>query len=229
VTLTACIVLLASVPGIGDAHRALVAHAAHLADAKVGDWVTYRFASAERGAQYLRLAIVEAATDRLGRDAFWIEMEIGEHPSMEAPIAQIRLLAAKDFGLRREGVTRVIAAIGMELPAEIPPERLLATPRRATAPPPGGEEQVRAGAERLLATGAGTLSAVPVEVVHGRTVLERLWICRRVPLLHLARMELLPIGHSAEVWDYGADAHSTMALPTPNGLNIRRQRAEESP
>ena len=112
-TLTACIVLLASVPGIGDAHRALVAHAAHLADAKVGDWVTYRFASAERGAQYLRLAIVEAATDRLGRDAFWIEMEIGEHPSMEAPIAQIRLLAAKDFGLRREGVTRVIAAIGM--------------------------------------------------------------------------------------------------------------------
>jgi hypothetical protein len=91
--------MLAQLPA-HPAGDALLAHASRLTEAKVGEWVTYRFASAERGAQYFRLSVVEAATDRLGRDALWIEIAIGEYPDLEKPIAQIRVLAARASGLR---------------------------------------------------------------------------------------------------------------------------------
>jgi hypothetical protein len=218
--------LLAQLPA-HPAGDALLAHASRLTEAKVGDWVTYRFASAERGGQYFRLAVVEAATDRLGRDALWIEMAIGEYPDLEKPIAQIRVLAARASGLRAEGVTRVIAAVGAASPAEIPPDRLVGTGPRGAAS--GGEGTVRVGRESSLITAAGTLPAVPVEVAHRGAVLERLWLSRRIPLLQLARLELVPIGHSAEVWDYGSDAHSRMVLPAPNGLKMQPEHAEERP
>jgi hypothetical protein len=228
-TFALCLAVLAASPGLEDAQRLLIAHAAHFAEAKVGDWVTYRFSSAERGAQYFRLAVVDTATDRFGRDAFWIEIEVGEHPALEAPLAQIRILAAKETGLRPEGVTRVIAAVGAEAPAELPADRLLPTASPPTRARPASGDRVRAGRERALTTGAGTLLARPIEVFHGPTLLQRWWVSRRIPLLHLARLELLPIGHSAEVWDYGSDAHSRMVLLPPNELSIAPRHAQESP
>jgi hypothetical protein len=228
-TLALCVAFLSASPELEDARRMLIAHPGHFAEAKVGEWVTYRFSSPERGAQYVRLAVVDTAIDRFGRNAFWIEIEVGEHPALEAPIAQIRILAAKETGLRPEGVTRVIAGVGAEAPAELPADRLLLTASPPTGERPAHGDRVRAGRERHLATGAGTLLAQPIEVFQGHTLLQRWWVSRRIPLLHLARLDLLPIGHSAEVWDYGTDAHSRMVLPTTNGSSIAPQHAEESP
>jgi hypothetical protein len=213
-------------PPDGTAVRAaLIEHLGRgVSDARSGEWVSYRFDGGDGRVSYWRLAVVGEEKDRLGRDAAWIEVEVGEHPAFAAPLAQMRMLAARTTGLRRDGVTRLFVAHGADPAVEVSPEALplRRSATRGPAQPTGGgsDARIRTGRAGRIMTPAGTILAVPVELMSGGTVLQRLWMSRSIPVLHLAKMELLPIGHLAEVVDYGFDARPRMILPDPKGLKI---------
>ena len=82
------------------------------------------------------------------------------------------------------------------------------------------------GTEGLLMTEAGTVSAVPVEVLYKSTVLRRFWVSNQVPLLHLARIDIPGIQQTLELRDYGASAKPMMLMPDPNEPKIRLDPAE---
>ena len=78
-------------------------------------------------------------------------------------------------------------------------------------------------------TAAGTVAAIPVEVMFRSTVVKRLWMSRQVPVLHLAKLEIPAIEHSMEVRDFGIDAKPRMVLPGPDDPKIRVERYDEAP
>ena len=120
---------------------------------QVGDWVTYKLDGGGARVHYWRLAVVGEEKDKLGRDALWLEMEMGTHPAMRAPLSQIRMLIARGQGggaaFDPSGVTRLIVAIGFDKPQEYSQEALdwaltkhpssqpkpAAPPRRPGSPP----------------------------------------------------------------------------------------------
>ena len=75
---------------------------------------------------------------------------------------------------------------------------------------------------------AGTVAAIPVEVMLRGTVLKRLWMSRQVPVLHLAKLEIPAIEHAMEVRDFGIDAKPRMVLPSPDEPRIRMERYDEA-
>src|SRR5262249_62154800 len=98
----------------------LLGHLAHgLSDASVGDWAAYELRRRDGRASYWRLAAVAEETDERGRAAMWIEMEVGEHSELAAPLAQIRMLVAKRRGWGTDAITRLILAVGTDRPPEV--------------------------------------------------------------------------------------------------------------
>lgn len=226
-TLVAVWVSGATPPGLGPEGRLLFETAPQRLDARVGEWVTYQL---DGGPQqgFLRLAVVGEQKDALGRDAVWMELELGKHWELKAPLAQFLLLVARDLGLRRESVTRLFVAQGITKPQEVDQASLPAflgpaSPADPPSPPPptsstlpaGPQSTVLRGKPTRLMTLAGTVLAEPLEVRHRQLVLKRYWMSRDVPLLHLAKIEFPAIKYSMEARDYGVDAKPRMVLPSP--------------
>jgi hypothetical protein len=224
----------APAPEVGPVGRQVLVHMKKgVSQARVGDWVTYGFDGGGDRQHFWRLAIVGEERDGKGRDAFWVEIEIGEHAAMKAPMQQLRLLVAKGDGMTSSGVSRMLVAFGYEKPQELDADAMAWMLRPA---PPDAEGPVleapkmwvRNGREARLMTPAGTVDAQPVEIGLRETLVKRIWMSRQVPVLHVAKMEIPAIGHSMEVNDYGVDARPRMVLPGPKDPKIRMERYDEA-
>jgi len=211
--------------------QALIRHMAHGAsDAKRGDWISYRTDAGGGRVSFWRLSVVGAEKDALGRDALWIEVELGQHQDLRAPLLQMKMLVAIGEGLGAEGVTRLFVAIGADPPQEISPDHLHTLWRSPPASAHGpGEETIRAREEGRLMTHAGTLPVVPIEIYHRGSLVERIWMSHRLPLLGLAKLEIPSIGHAMEVTGFGRDALPRVNLSSGGDPKIRldRQTSEE--
>ncbi len=225
-TLALSVALGAGLPGSLGA--ALSAHLqAGLAEARVGDWVTYQADGGGGRVAFWRLAIVGEERDRDGRDAFWLELDVGDHPGLEAPLSQMRFLVAKGVAPSRGAITRIVAGFASLKPQELADDAVGAVERPlAPGPAPGllpdasPRLRAREGPEARLMTAAGTVAAIPVDVYLGDTSIERLWLSRQVPVLHLAKIEVPAIGHSLEVRDFGTNARPRLTTPAPNEPKI---------
>lgn len=224
----------AAMPG-----KALMDHLAKgLRSTQVGDWVTYRLDGGGARVHYWRLAVVGEEKDKLGRDAFWLEMEMGTHPAMRSPLSQIRMLVAKGDGVAFDpsGITRLIVAMGFDRPQEYSQEALawaLAKPQKSKPAAPraqagGTAAVVRSGKESRLMTPAGTVTAIPIEVLYRSTVVKRTWMSREIPILNLAKIEIPRIAHALEVQEYGVNAKSRMLLPDPKTPTVKLEYAEKA-
>ncbi|MBJ6764011.1 hypothetical protein JGU66_24830 [Myxococcaceae bacterium JPH2] len=222
--------------------RALMDHMARgVRSAQVGDWVTYKLDGGGARVHYWRLAFVGQEKDRHGRDAMWLEIEIGTHPAMRAPLGQMKMLVALEGAGTQEPITRLIASAGYGKPQEYssealehvlkegrerpdgPPEAPPTAAERALPPP-----VIRSGREARLMTQAGSVTAVPVEVVLRSTVLKRMWMSREIPIMHLAKIEIPGIGQSMEVVEHGVDAQPRIRMPTPTEVPIRLEYADQA-
>jgi hypothetical protein len=199
-----------------------------LPPAAVGQWVTYRLDGGMNRVAYWRLSVVGKQRDREGRNAVWVEMELSQTAKMVAPLFQMRLLVATREGLQADGISRVIVAAGVEKPQELDAksvQRLNEKKPAAVAPNPEAERiradvHLRAGKAKKLMTLAGTLDAVPVEMLYRDTVVERFWMSRQVPVLQLAKIEMPAIDQTMEVRDYGLDARPMMRPPDPSAPKL---------
>ncbi len=203
-----------------------------LAAARVGEWAMYQLDGGAVGVAYWRLAVVGKEKDGLGRDAFWLELDVGDHPSLVAPLQQLRLLVAKGEGLRASGISRLFVALGMERPAEVDAQALsrilAAAPARSDSTGiPGG--RLRTGRASPLQTYAGTVEATPIEVLQRGVVVKRIWVSEVVPILQLARVELPGIDYRLEVREYGLDARGRMRVPDPTSPRIQLEPRGEPP
>jgi hypothetical protein len=206
----------------------------------VGDWVTYKLDGGGSRVHYWRLAVVGEQKDKLGRDALWLEMEMGTHPAMRAPLSQIRMLIARGQGsgaaaFDPNGVTRLIVAMGFDKPQEYSEEALgwalTKHPQARPASPPARMAEppvVRSGKETRLMTPAGTVTAIPIEVMYRSTVIKRTWMSREIPILQLAKVEIPRIAHALEVCEYGVDAKSRMLLPDPKTPTVKLEYADKA-
>ena len=201
-----------------------------LPPAAVGQWVTYALhGNGRAGDAYWRLAIVGKAKDEKGRDAVWMEMELDQHPNFVAPLFQMKMLVASSGGLHADGITRAILAIGAGKPQEVDPASLASQAKKSGAAPAPGSHTVmverhpltlRAGKAQKLMTAAGTVDATPVEAVYRRTVIERYWISKEIPVLQLAKIEIPNLDDAMEVRDYGIDAKPMLRFPDPDAPKI---------
>ncbi len=199
-------------------------------EAKPGDWISYRVNAGGGRVSFWRFSVVGAEKDSRGRDAIWIEIEVGQHGELLAPLAQIRILVAHEAGLTPRGVTRVFVALGADQPREIAPDeldRLLppgAALGRKLPTPMDSLDTIRPGPEIKLMTLAGTLPAVPVEIYRQGSLVQRVWMSYRLPLLHLAKLEIPAIGHAMEVNGFGLNASARLILPAADEPRIRLER-----
>ncbi len=217
--------------------RALIEHMAKgVPAAKVGDWVTYQLSGGPRKA-FLRLSVVAEEKDDQGREAQWLEMELGEHHLMKSPMAQIRMLVAKGEGMNKDGVTRMFWGGPFDPPQELSRDSLAfamkgdgVKPRPASHVPPQMKADVKltSGDEQRLLTLAGTVAAVPVEVRYRSTVIQRFWLSRQIPVLQLAKLEIPAIHHAMEVRDFGTNAKPLMRLPPKGAPKVEMHAVEEN-
>lgn len=192
------------------------------AELRVGQWVTYelRRGEGEGRASYWRIAVVGQERDNRGREGYWLEMEVGTHPEFPAPMAQLRMLVAKGAGVTAQGVTRLLMAQGFDRPVEVDPGAIAAfvpgggRPARSSPLPAAARPVLRAGRHASLLTRAGSVRATSLEVLERGVVVQRLWVSPEVPVLHLARIEIPPIGQVMEVHGHGEDARPRMRLPS---------------
>ncbi|HEX8700062.1 MAG TPA: hypothetical protein VF815_14555 [Myxococcaceae bacterium] len=205
---------------------------------QVGDWVTYKLDGGGARVHYWRLAVVGQEKDKLGRDALWLEMDMGTHPEMRAPLSQIRMLIARGEGVAFDanGITRLIVAMGFDRPQEYSDEALqwaLTNHNKPKAPatrpnPARVTPVVRSGQETRLMTPAGTVTAVPIEVLYKSTVVKRTWMSREIPILNLAKIEIPRIAHALEVHEYGVNAKPRMLLPDPKAPLVKMEYADKA-
>ena len=198
-----------------------------LTGAKVGQWVTYRFDDGGDRVHFWRIAVVGEEKDALGRPALWLELDVGQHHEMKSPLSQMRLLVARSVGLGKGGVTRAFVSFGVQRPREVEPASLELiepgeAPKAAAAEEPIDRRlaTMTEGMPTRLITQAGTVTARPIEMKVRQTVVKRIWVSEQIPILQVAKVELLPISHSMEVRDYGADAKSLMPPPSPTAAKI---------
>lgn len=213
-----------------------------VAQTKVGDWVTYKLVGgSDRRTWFCRAAVVGEEKDRKGRDAVWVEVDIGTHHAMKAPLVQVKMLLARDALSQREPVTRMYLAWGVEKARELDDaslKRLFSGTSPATAAEPitpadsavarKYESTVRALPEQRLMTLAGTVGAVPVELRVRSTLIKRFYVSNEIPLLQLAKLEIPGIGHSLEVRDFGRNARPLMVIPTEDAPRWNLDQLPES-
>lgn len=225
--IAAALVVLSAAPLPGgpllDAHLPNV-----LSAAKVGEWVTYQFDAGDGRVYFWRIAVVGEQLDKQGRPALWVELDVGTHAAMKAPITSMKVLAARAHGMSSEGVTRLIVAWGLERPREVEPSDL---PKLLGREPKSGESaagrppiepQLKKGEPSRLITLGGTVTATPIEVRLQQTIFKRYWLCDQIPILHLAKMELPAVQHSMEARDWGLDAKPQLFVE-PGAATIRME------
>ncbi len=215
-------------PANDSVAEALLRHMARgVSDARPGDWISYRTDAGNGRVSFWRFSVVGAEKDARGRDSLWIEIELGQHGDLRAPLAQIRMLVARQTGLTPEGVTRVYVALGVDRPQEISLEQLrtllpsLPENDRGRVPGDADGAMVRPGSESRLMTHAGTLPAIPIETYRQGSLVQRIWMSHRLPLLHLAKLEMPGIGHAMEVTGFGDGARPRMTLPPDSESKVR--------
>lgn len=199
--------------------------------AKPGDWVTYEMVGGPGRSGYWRIAVVEEQRDALGRDACWLELEMGTHGDMVAPLFRMRALVARDAGFNGVGITRLIVAYGADSAHELAPDavsQLLTqsgprSPLPVRASPRTQAPVVREGVPNRIFTAMGTIVATPVEVIDRKVVIKRIWVSEQVPVLHLAKLEIPAIGQSMEVHRYGHDAKAQLPIPAGDQPQIRAE------
>jgi hypothetical protein len=197
---------------------------------RVGQWVQYRLSGGEGRVSYWRIAVVGQERDPHGRNAFWLELEWGDHPSLASPLVAVRaLIALPDASAR--AVTRAWVSFAGEPARELPPETLFTgrvaelAALRPVTPAPG--PAVRSLPQRLV-TPAGPLDATRSEIRAGRDTVYRVWHARDVPILGLARVELPGLSHRMELFARGESARCRMALPPPSTANIPSESHSET-
>lgn len=201
-----------------------------ITQAKVGEWATFRIDGGPDRVHFWRVAIVGEETDKKGRPACWLELDMGQHPAMKAPLMQLKLLVARAVGLNADGVTRAIIAVGTEKPNELADDaaaRLLQDESPPPHPAPGKlpvELKSFAGAPTRLVTLAGTVTATPVETRLRSSVVKRIWVSEQIPLLKVAKMEIPGIGQTIEVRDFGINAQPQMVMPRPGTAKIQLEQ-----
>ena len=226
-----------------DSPRALIQHMAKgLPEVKVGQWVTYRvYGAHELRTAFIRVGVAGEERDHLGRDAYWLDVEMAQHHKMRAPLMQARLLVAKNPKDGEEAITRAYFAWGAERVREMTPEALagvvepkdparhasVAEPQDRAMDP--SRSRITTGKEQRLLTLAGTVTAVPVEMRYGQVVLKRVWVSREVPILNLAKLEMPAIDHAIEVREYGANFVSEMILPAPGQPKLGVEAFSDTP
>jgi hypothetical protein len=177
---------------------------------------------------YWRLAVVEEQRDALDRDAYWLEIEMGTHGNMVAPLFRMRALVARNAGFNGVGITRLFVAYGADSPHELAPDAqsqlLTKSGHQPSSPTSAGPSKqgpvVRKGEPNRILTAMGTIVATPVEVIDRNVVIKRIWVSEQVPVLHLAKLEIPSIGQSMEVHRYGHDAKAQLPIP-PSTLRLR--------
>jgi hypothetical protein len=213
-------------PEVRQAQSVLAQHMkGGVPETKVGSWVLYQFNGGANRVHFMRLAVTGEEADKKGRPAWWMELEMGSHAKMVAPVAQMRMLVAKDAGISKDGVSRMIVSWGTVKPQELDEQAIALMFQEQPAAPaeaPAGRGEVNkaqlsshTGKPTRLVTLGGTVDAVPVEIRLRDTMIKRIWLSRQVPLLQLARLELPAIQHVMELRDYGADAKPRIVMPTP--------------
>ncbi len=204
-----------------------------LAGAKVGQWATFKIDGGGDRVQYWRLAVVGEETDKKGRPAFWLELELGQHPAMKAPLLQLRMLIARDVGMTKDGVTRLFVAVGADRPNEVTDDAMerLVTPEPVKVAAPANNDlgglSPFTGQPTRLVTLAGTVTATPVELRLRSSVVKRVWVSEAIPLLHVAKLEIPGISHTIEVRDFGIDARPQMVLPAAGTPKIKVEKYED--
>jgi hypothetical protein len=202
-------------------------------DLQVGQWVTYELDGGAGRASFWRIAVVGQERDKRGRDALWIEIEIGTHPELVAPMAQLRVLVARELGMTSEGISRLVVGQGFEKPMEVAPEAIPAFVAKELPPLAGGATQgsmsLRVGSPGSLLTHAGTLRATPVELWDRHVLVQRLWMSPRVPVLHVAKIELPAVEHAMTVHAFGSDAAPRIPLPASEDPKIHLDRYNAAP
>ncbi len=201
---------------------------------KVGEWATFRIDGGPERVHFWRIAVVGEETDKKGRPACWLELDMGQHHAMKAPLLQLRMLVARSVGLNADGVSRVFIAVGTEKPNELTDEavaHLLVDDHPRAAPPPAQtpipQLTTFTGKPSQLMTLAGTVTAIPVELRLRSSMVKRVWISQQVPLLHLAKMEIPAIAHTIEVRDFGINAKPQMLLPAAGTAKIKLERYDD--
>jgi len=227
--MAALTVMLASLAlAAAPAAPALEGLRASLSDARAGDWVTYAFQGGsprQRGAW--RIAVVEETRDAQGREALWVEMELGTDGALQAPLLQARMRVAREQGAQ-PAVSALYLAIGLEPLREVDPgslEDLFPAEAVAGTPPLPGVE-IHHRAPHMLATAAGDLVVHELEVRARGIVVQRVAWSAQVPVLGLARWEVPAVAHKLEVSDFGSGATARIRLPdspTPL-LNVVERR-----
>lgn len=191
--------------------------------ASVGAWATYRV-SDETGfrVSFVRWAVVGEELDAHGRPARWVELELGPHEALRAPLAQLRFLMAERAG-DKPAISRLFIGMGPEKVREVAPDAMPGFQRQPTRRSPAvkrSEFSVRQGKAEQLVTKAGTLEATPTIITYKQTVLQRIWLSAQVPFLGLARIEVPATGQQLEVHDFGLDAKPRIVLPHPSEQRI---------
>ncbi len=186
-----------------------------LSSARVGQWVTFELSGSDRP-YFWRIAAVAEQRDDEGRPAVWLELELGSHPAMRAPMVQLKLLVARGGGLDARAVSQAFIAFGADRPRalaqrDLPRFFARDNPVARAATPLSRDLHVRRGEPTRLLTFGGTVTATPVETRFRDTVIKRFWLCDAVPLLHLAQLELPALGYALEARDWGLGAKPQMA------------------
>ncbi|MBS1153881.1 MAG: hypothetical protein H6Q89_5579 [Myxococcaceae bacterium] len=200
---------------------------------RVGEWATFRIDGGGDRVHFWRIAVVGEEIDKKGRPACWLELDMGQHHAMKAPLLQLRMLVARAVGLNAEGVSRVILAVGAEKPNELTDDavaQLLVDDHPAAPAQPGKlpvELTTFTGKPTQLMTLAGTVSATPVELRLRSSLVKRIWVSPQVPLLNLAKMEIPALAHTIEVRDYGINARPQMLLPQAGTAKIKLERYDD--
>jgi hypothetical protein len=228
IALVALLLLAAPSPAMPEdpGTKVMVEQLSHgLPAAEVGQWVTYQLMTEQGRRSFWRLAVVGNDRDAKGRDAAWVEMEFSETAKMVAPLFQMRMLVARNGGLDANAISRVFVAAGVGKPMELDPKSVAQMyekpPATAIAEPATRKDaHVQTGKPEQLMTLAGTLNAVPIEVMYRKTVVERFWMSKQIPVLQLAKVEIPGIETGMEVRDYGLDARPMMRLPDPNETKL---------
>lgn len=214
---------------------------AFLADAKVGQWATYRLEDTSvRGREFFwRIAVVGEKKDVKGRPAQWVEMEFGQHPAMMAPLAQWKVLIARGKGFDQDGITEMYVSVGTGRVQQVagdslgeafrPSEGAPKPVAKGTRPALDPQTRVRRVPPTQLMTLAGTVTATATEVMYRDTVIKRIWVSEQIPLLHLAKIEIPAIRHAMEVRDFGVDARPRILLPGPDVPPLSLEPGAELP
>lgn len=187
-----------------------------LTQAPVGAWTTYVADGGGGRVSYLRFAVVAEQRDGLGREAVWLELEIGLDPGLASPIARLAALAAREEGLTPDGVTRLILAVGTGEPVELRPEELhrfwpsspARLPRIDSLPAGLTVHSVA----RTISTPRGALSSRCAETRRGPLVVHSVCVAEAVPILGVVELSLPGAGQSLRVQAWGTAASRRMPV-----------------